>query len=511
MTVLNPDKLIDVTVDAIHSHMTEAGAAHLTVAVSGGVDSAVILGLAVRAVGPNQVVAAYIDIDSSKESLDNARLVCRTFGVSLIEIGATKECGRLLSMMRDDIDTFTDQNVETTVAREQADPTIVGSLRSTFRAPIIHHLNRTCGLGSGLVLGTGNECEDRIFGFFNKYGDGAVDANPIARLSKGEVRQLALALGVPLGIVMTTPTPDLWGCGNSHSDEVELTTKSDGVPWSYSTVDANGQYTGVGTIELLSRLADKWDMFADASMGHDMEALMEDSPSISGQVAAARLTVDHVLSGISWERKTRHKRNPNCPSYLDRELLVANGVLTNKMPDVPLVPVVLSDEDSESDHVLAKAEDELPTLNPTGAPALGLDVVADVDFSVGDGDDDWFAARTVVDDVISDAEAAAEAPTPDPGDIETFATPGIEALVDELEGKPPRETFAERSAKRRRAATANLTADARGRRRGKDKSDEGTLPPEGGVNKLITDAVKANTGFAARGLWMLASSIVSGD
>ena len=46
--------------------------------------------------------------------------------------------------------------------------------------------------------------------------------------------------------------------------------------------------------------------------------------TISGLLRSAR----HI------ERTTRHKMNPNCPTYGDRESLVTAGILTNDIPEV---------------------------------------------------------------------------------------------------------------------------------------------------------------------------------
>ena len=77
--------------------------------------------------------------------------------------------------------------LDTRVAK---DPTILGSIRSCIRAPIGRGFNRMTG--GGIRHGTGNECEDRFLRFYQKGGDGEVDTNPIAMLSKGEVYQVAL-------------------------------------------------------------------------------------------------------------------------------------------------------------------------------------------------------------------------------------------------------------------------------------------------------------------------------
>jgi len=71
---------------------------------------------------------------------------------------------------------------------------------------------------NGLVLGTGNRAE-AMTGYFTKYGDGAVDCNPIGNLYKMQVRQLARDLEVPEDLVTKAPTAELWA---DQTDEEEL-------------------------------------------------------------------------------------------------------------------------------------------------------------------------------------------------------------------------------------------------------------------------------------------------
>ena len=60
----------------------------------------------------------------------------------------------------------------------------------------------------GLVIGTDHAAE-AVTGFFTKFGDGGVDANPLAGLTKRRVRALAEHLGVPARIITKVPTADL--------------------------------------------------------------------------------------------------------------------------------------------------------------------------------------------------------------------------------------------------------------------------------------------------------------
>ena len=226
-------------------------------------------------------------------------------------------------------------------ARCEADPTIMGSLRSCLRAPLGRFMGRLTG--NALRHGTGNEDEDRWLRFYQKGGDGEVDTNPLAMLSKGEVYQLAVALGVPEEIITALPTPDLQGSGEAHNDEAELTALS-GVEWSYSRVDPKtGKYVKVGTIECMSRFVDSYaghfyDSQRQGDQGFFARFGFEDEPHFTSIVLSHAekfgLTEAHLISALKWERITRHKENPNCPSLGKRHYLLEEDILTDEMPKV---------------------------------------------------------------------------------------------------------------------------------------------------------------------------------
>ena len=69
----------------------------------------------------------------------------------------------------------------------------------------------------GLVVGTGNKTESLI-GYTTLFGDAACAFNPIGDLYKSQVRQLAVAIGVPDAIVRKAPSADLWP---GQTDETE--------------------------------------------------------------------------------------------------------------------------------------------------------------------------------------------------------------------------------------------------------------------------------------------------
>ena len=195
--------------------------------------------------------------------------------------------------------------------------------------------------------GTGNECEDRWLRFYQKGGDGEVDTNPIAMLSKGEVFQLARALGERLdcpaafrAIVTAPPTPELWGKDVAHTDEDEIghylgLTDTGQTFYSYIDPDS-GQYTRVGMIERVARFADTADgegLFSDATSAAQLQTICDAAASSQALCALPQaLTTDLLHAARRAERITRHKFNPGCPTLGERAPLVAQGILTDTLP-----------------------------------------------------------------------------------------------------------------------------------------------------------------------------------
>jgi len=354
MPVLNTEALIKNRVEALRTYHEGAGIQRAELDVSGGIDSAVMLMLLAEALGPDNVTAAYSSINSSTESRDRARLVAKAAGVKLLELelGAIFEAIGLEAMRAFGAAGYDTDEI---VRFMEGDPSVDGSLRSTLRAPVGRYLNRMSG--GGIRHGTGNECEDRWLRFYQKGGDGEVDTNPVAMLSKGEVYQLANAMNVPKELIEALPTPDLWGVGEEHSDESEL-KKLSGVDWTYSRIDPNtNEYVRVGTIERMSRLLDEplgeplrklMNERMDQPVFNHFEApagatyetvffeevvgLVPQSEQVQETLNRFGITMEHVRSARKWERSTRHKMNPNCPSLGSRQELLDAGTITNELP-----------------------------------------------------------------------------------------------------------------------------------------------------------------------------------
>lgn len=98
-----------------------------------------------------------------------------------------------------------------------------------------------------LVVGT-DHASEIVTGFFTKYGDGAVDLQPLASLTKRQVKMLAEALGIPRQVIEKTPTAGLW---EGQTDEEELGLTYDQI---------NDYLEGKEVGEEASRKIEKWYM-----------------------------------------------------------------------------------------------------------------------------------------------------------------------------------------------------------------------------------------------------------
>lgn len=348
MPVLLPDALIDDRVAAIRAFHIQAGAARAELDLSGGIDSAVVAGLLHLALGRGKTTLIFLGINSNPDALARAQDLAGALGEPLINFDGTFLFDRLLTDMAAAM-ALAGFDLDEIEARIAADPTILGSIRSTLRAPWGRAANRLTG--GGIRHGTGNECEDRWVRFFQKGGDGEVDTNPISMLSKGEVYQLARALGRRLNaveayerIISATPSADLWSNGDQHNDQNEIVNYLGvkGYP-VYSTIGPDDEYVTVGLIERVSRFLSRTVageqvtfgdlLFDDNAPESTVESICQRALSALNFNGIAPDDVKAVLLAAKRiERATRHKWNPNCPSLGSRGGLVSAGILTNILP-----------------------------------------------------------------------------------------------------------------------------------------------------------------------------------
>jgi len=191
-----------VIAEFIRGQLEQAGFERLVLALSGGIDSAVVAHLVVEAIGADRLLSVMMPYKtSSPASRADAESVIAALGCpsDLVEITAM-------------VDGYFDDAAGP--AGAEATSLRRGNFAARMRMSVIYDKSVTFG---GLVVGTGNKTE-LLIGYTTLFGDSASAFNPIGDLYKSQVRQLAVALGVPDAIVRKAPSADLWP---GQTDETE--------------------------------------------------------------------------------------------------------------------------------------------------------------------------------------------------------------------------------------------------------------------------------------------------
>ncbi|MBT7319149.1 MAG: NAD+ synthase [Planctomycetes bacterium] len=184
-----------------------AGFQKAVLGLSGGIDSALVVELAARALGPENVLAVAMPYRTSNPiSLELAQDSALHAGVALEVVD--------ISTMAD---ACIDQAGETDSLRR-------GNIMA--RARMITLYDRSAR-DNALVLGTSNKTE-LLLGYGTIHGDMASALNPVGDLYKSQIVALSRHLGVPKAIIYRPPSADLW---SGQTDEEEL-------GFTYDAVDA---------------------------------------------------------------------------------------------------------------------------------------------------------------------------------------------------------------------------------------------------------------------------------
>lgn len=180
-------------------HVEAAQAQGVVIGMSGGLDSAVVAALAVRALGKRKVLCVMMPSpDSDPKDEKDARLACKALGVAPV----LRPIGPLL------------EGFEKSLAGKP-DKVVRGNAKARARMMVLYAEAQARGY---LVCGTGNKSE-LLTGYFTKHGDGGVDLQPIGDLYKTQVRQFAASLGVPKAIIHKPPSAGLY---SGQTDEKEM-------------------------------------------------------------------------------------------------------------------------------------------------------------------------------------------------------------------------------------------------------------------------------------------------
>lgn len=191
---------LNVIIKFLKDYLKKSHASGYTLGLSGGIDSALCLALLLKAVKKNQIHVVIMPIESHPHDQRDAINLCNKFKIKYDVINLTSAYNKLLK----DIEIIHPLN-------KLAASNIKVRLRMTTLYAIAQREN-------SLVVGTDN-LDERYVGYFTKFGDGACDVLPIAKLTKSEVYAASKLLGVTRTIINRPPSAGLF---INQRDEVDL-------------------------------------------------------------------------------------------------------------------------------------------------------------------------------------------------------------------------------------------------------------------------------------------------
>ena len=183
----------------IREQLRQAGFQRAVLGLSGGVDSALVAYLVAEAIGADKLHAVLMPYrTSSAASRSDAETVVADLGCSSELVEITAMVDGYYGADAGPGASGTDGLTASALRR--------GNFAARMRMAVLYDRSVTWG---GLVVGTGNKTESLI-GYTTLFGDSACAFNPIGDLYKSQVRQLAVAIGVPDAIIRKAPSADLW-------------------------------------------------------------------------------------------------------------------------------------------------------------------------------------------------------------------------------------------------------------------------------------------------------------
>jgi NAD+ synthase len=186
----------------IREQATAAKCQGVVLGLSGGMDSSVVAVLCQRAF-PKDMLAVIMPCHSHNQDVEHAQALAQRFSIPTKTVVLDDSYDTLLKALPD----------------EKASPDISrlaqANLKARLRMLTLYYFANQLNY---LVVGSGNR-DELALGYFTKYGDGGVDIQPLGSLLKGQLKELARFLGIPLPIIDKPPSAGLW---EGQTDEEEL-------------------------------------------------------------------------------------------------------------------------------------------------------------------------------------------------------------------------------------------------------------------------------------------------
>ncbi len=210
-------KYIENKTNLLNEYMNKYGLKACVVAISGGIDSAIVLGLIKRASEKSDspikkifpMLLPVLDstgVTNQLSATEKGKELCEKLQVKSYII----DLSRINTEMRNSLEPVIDIKGEDWA---------IGQLAPYSRTPILYYttsLLTQIGYGA-IICGTTNRDEGAYLGYVGKASDGMVDIQLISDIHKSEVYQVANELKIPECIINAVPTGDMYDNRNDEN------------------------------------------------------------------------------------------------------------------------------------------------------------------------------------------------------------------------------------------------------------------------------------------------------
>ena len=212
----NPKEYIEQKSNLLNEYMNKYGLKACVIAISGGIDSAVVLGIVKKASeqtnSPIKKIMPMLlpilkstGVTNQNEATNRGKELCEKLDLKPYIIDLTSVNNEIRKSLEPVIEI-------------KGEDWAIGQLGPYSRTPVLYYttslLNQE-GFGA-IICGTTNKDEGAYLGYVGKASDGMVDVQVISDIHKSEVYQVARELGIPKSIIEAIPSGDMY---DSRTDE----------------------------------------------------------------------------------------------------------------------------------------------------------------------------------------------------------------------------------------------------------------------------------------------------